>query len=124
MIGNSEAFVKQTYLDPTAIDDERMRLTLIHTEVKAWDAAMWAYLQEWGSTPIDFTGELSKISQPSLVISGDSDTVVPVSDSERLANELPNADYAVLSSCGHVPQEECPAKFEAAVGEWLKQLAQ
>jgi hypothetical protein len=33
MIGGNEAFVRQTYLDPTAIDAQRMRLTLIHTEV-------------------------------------------------------------------------------------------
>ena len=34
MIGGSESFIRQTYLDPSAINDERMRLTLIHTEVE------------------------------------------------------------------------------------------
>jgi len=124
MIGNSESFVQQTYLDPSAIDDERMRLTLIHTEVMGWDDAMWAYLQEWGVSPIDLTEKLSAISQPVLVMTGDNDTVVPVADSERLANTLPNAEYAVLSSCGHVPQEECPGRFEDALTTWLMQRNQ
>lgn len=124
MIGNSESFVRQTYLDPEAIDEERMRLTLIHTEVIGWDEAMWAYLQEWGTSPIDLTEKLSAISQPALILTGDSDTVVPVADSERLANTLPNAEYAVLSSCGHVPQEECPEKFEDALTIWLTQHSQ
>ncbi len=122
MVGNSESFIRQTYLDPTAINDERMRLTLIHTEVEEWDDALWAYLQEWGTNPADVTGQLSTVQQPSLVITGDSDAIVPVADSERLASELPNADYTVLSSCGHVPQEECPAQFEDAVNEWLTQM--
>lgn len=124
MIGNNESFVRQTYLDPSAIDDERMRLTLIHTEAMGWDEAMWAYLQEWGTSPIDLTEKLSAIAQPALVITGDGDTVVPVADSERLANTLPNAEYVVLSSCGHVPQEECPEKFEDALTIWLTQHSQ
>lgn len=122
MIGNSESFVRQTYLDPLAIDNKRMRLTLIHTEVVDWDEAMWAYLQEWGTNPVDLTQQLFDVSHPSLVITGDNDTVVPTADSQRLANALPNADYVVLPSCGHVPQEECPTQFENAVDTWLKQL--
>ena len=124
MIGNSESFVRQTYLDPSNIDNERMRLTLIHTEVTAWDEAMWAYLQEWGTAPVDVTEQLPAISQSVLVITGDSDAIVPVVDSERLANTLPYAEYTVLTSCGHVPQEECPAQFADAVGMWLKELNQ
>jgi pimeloyl-ACP methyl ester carboxylesterase len=122
MIGGSEAFVKQTYRDPSAIDEERMGLTLIHTEVEAWDDALWAYLQEWGTAPADVTGYLANVQQPSLVITGDSDAVVPVEDSDRLAAELPNAEFVVLPSCGHVPQEECPELFEDAVGAWLEQV--
>lgn len=124
MIGGSEAFVRQTYLDPSAINEERMRLTLIHTEVVEWDEAMWAYLQEWGTAPIDLTEQLAAVSQPSLVLTGDSDAVVPPADSERLANMLPNAEYTVLAECGHVPQEECPAQFEDVVRSWLEQLNQ
>ena len=119
MIGGSEAFVRQTYLDPAAIDDNRMRLTLIHTEVAAWDAAMWAYLQEWGTVPLDVSAQLAGVAQPALVLTGDGDAVIPPADSERLANALPNAEYVVLAACGHVPQEECPTQFEDAVGVWL-----
>jgi len=122
MIGGSEAFVRQTYLDPTAIDDQRMRLTLIHTEVANWDVAMWDYLREWGTAPIDIGAQLAAISQPALVLTGDGDAVAPPADSERLANALPNADYTVLANCGHVPQEECPTQFTDAVDAWLGQF--
>lgn len=121
MIGGSEAFVRQTYLDPAAIDDERMHLTLIHTEVANWDVAMWDYLQAWGTVPIDVADHLAAVSQPALVLTGDGDAVVPPADSERLANALPNADYVVLANCGHVPQEECPTQFANALAAWLVQ---
>jgi pimeloyl-ACP methyl ester carboxylesterase len=119
LIGNSESFVRQTYLDPDTINDERMRLTLIHTEVEGWDDALWAYLQEWETNPADVAGRLSTIQQPALVITGDSDAVVPVADSQRLASELPNAVYAILPDCGHVPQEECPEQLIGVVNAWL-----
>ncbi|MEZ4514758.1 MAG: alpha/beta hydrolase [Chloroflexota bacterium] len=119
MIGGSEAFVRQTYLDPAAIDNNRMRLTLIHTEVSAWDEAMWTYLQAWGTVPLDMSAQLAAVVQPALVLTGDGDGVIPPADSERLANALPNAEYTVLAACGHVPQEECPTQFEDAVAAWL-----
>ena len=122
MIGGSEAFVRQTYLDPAALDDARMGLTLIHTEVENWDVAMWDYLQAWGTVPIDVADRLAAVTQPALVLTGDGDTIVPPADSERLANDLPNATYAVLTNCGHVPQEECPPQFAEAVSPWLAQL--
>jgi pimeloyl-ACP methyl ester carboxylesterase len=52
---------------------------------------------------------------------GDGDAIVPPVDSERLANTLPNAEYAVLANCGHVPQEECPTQFADAVAAWLEE---
>lgn len=119
MVGDSEAFIRQTYRDPAQIDDARMRLTMIHREVAQWDVAMWAYLQEWAAHPADVTGHLSAIQQPALVLTGDSDAIVPIADSERLAQTLPNAAYVVLPECGHVPQEECPAQFTEAVEQWL-----
>lgn len=121
-IGGSEAFVRQTYLDPDQITDERMNLTLIHTEVEDWDVALWEYLRVWGTDGPDIAAQISEIQQPVLVLTGDSDAVVPVEDSQRLDIELPNSELVILPSCGHVPQEECPAAFEEAVGAWLSQL--
>lgn len=120
-IGRSETFIRQTYRDPERINAERMAYTIIHTEVENWDLAFWEYLQAWGSTSPDFTDRIAEIAQPVLVISGDSDAIVPVADSERLANELPEATLTILPACGHVPQEECPESFEEAVADWLGQ---
>ena len=123
-LGQSEAFVKMTYLNPAEISEERMNLTTIQTEVENWDIAYWNYLQVWGADTIDYISLLPEIQQPTLVISGDSDAVVPLSDSERLDNELPNSELIVLSDCGHVPQEECPLIFEEAISTWLVPLGE
>ena len=111
-----------TYSDPEKISEERMRLTTIQTQVIDWDIAYWEYLKVWGADAPDYVSMLSEIQQPTLVISGDNDHVVPLSDSERLNAELTNSELIVLANCGHVPQEECPASFEDAIATWLIQL--
>jgi pimeloyl-ACP methyl ester carboxylesterase len=123
-LGQSEAFIDQTYFDPEKISAERMKLTTIQTQVTNWDIAYWEYLKVWGADAPDYVSMLSKIQQPTLVISGDNDRVVPLADSERLDAELPNSEFIVLANCGHVPQEECPSAFEDAIATWLLQFDQ
>ena len=120
-LGQNEAFIRQTYLDPDQISDERMTLTTIHTQVEDWDIALWEYLRVWGADTPDLAARIPDIQQPTLVLTGDSDTVVPVTDSQRLDSELPNSELVILPSCGHVPHEECSESFEEAVDAWLSQ---
>ena len=121
-LGHNEAFLRQTYLDPDQINDERKTLTSIHTQVEDWDFALWEYLRVWGEDTPDLAARIPDIQQPVLLITGDSDTVVPVTDSQRLDSEFPNSELVILPSCGHVPHEECPEAFKEAVDAWLSQL--
>ena len=122
-LGQNEAFIRQTYLDPDQISAVRMGMTMIQTQVEDWDVALWEYLKAWNIDKPDYTTRISEIDQPVLVISGDSDAIVPVTDSRRLHSELPNSELTILPSCGHVPQEECPDLFEEAVNLWLSQIS-
>jgi pimeloyl-ACP methyl ester carboxylesterase len=122
-IGKSEDFIRQTYLNPDQISADRMGKTLIQTQIEDWDAAFWEYLKAWNNDSQEYTAQISDIDQPVLVISGDSDAIVPVADSQRLHSELPNSKLSILPSCGHVPQEECPELFMQAVDEWLGQIS-
>jgi pimeloyl-ACP methyl ester carboxylesterase len=120
-LGQNEAFLRQTYLNPDQITDERIALTGIHTQVANWDLAMWEYLRAWSVDISALAAQLGEIQQPALVVSGEGDTVVPVADSQRLDSALPNSELVILPTCGHVPQEECPEAFEEAVDAWLNQ---
>jgi len=121
-LGQNEAFIKMTYSDPEKISAERMSLTTIQTQVTDWDYAYWEYLRVWGADAPDYISVIPELQQPALVISGDDDKVVPLSDSERLNAELPNSELVVIPNCGHVPHEECPVVFEEAMDTWLNQM--
>jgi pimeloyl-ACP methyl ester carboxylesterase len=52
---------------------------------------------------VDLRDDLSRITQPTLILQGDADTLVSIESSQRLANTLPNAKLAILRGAGHVP---------------------
>lgn len=62
---------------------------------------------------------LSAIKQPTLVIWGREDGLLPLADGQRFQKEIPGAQLLVLDQCGHVPQVEKAAEFNAAVLKFL-----
>jgi pimeloyl-ACP methyl ester carboxylesterase len=62
---------------------------------------------------------LSEIRRPTLVVWGADDTWIPLADAGRFLAAIPGARKVVISSCGHIPQEERPAELARALGEAL-----
>lgn len=48
---------------------------------------------------------------PILIIHGRQDMIVPIINSRRLAEYIPNTQLKVLEYCGHMPHEELPSEF-------------
>lgn len=64
-------------------------------------------------------GRLGEVTVPVEIVWGTSDRMLPLSYAERMLAELPRARLTTLPHCGHVPQQECPAAFVAALGKLL-----
>jgi pimeloyl-ACP methyl ester carboxylesterase len=62
---------------------------------------------------------LSVIKQPTLVIWGREDGLLPLADGQRFQKEIPGAQLLVFDQCGHVPQVEKAAEFNAALLNFL-----
>jgi pimeloyl-ACP methyl ester carboxylesterase len=60
------------------------------------------------------------IKQPTLIIWGEKDTVIPKTDGERLFNSILNSRLVVIKNCGHVPQEEKPELFTRVVTDFCR----
>ena len=52
---------------------------------------------------VDLRPQLGRITQPTLILHGEADAIVPVAEARRLAASLPNATLIVISGAGHVP---------------------
>jgi pimeloyl-ACP methyl ester carboxylesterase len=62
---------------------------------------------------------LRGIAVPTLVISGQLDSVVPPSHSRRIARTIPGARYVEIPGALHNPMDERPRSFERAVRTFL-----
>jgi len=62
---------------------------------------------------------LSKIQTPTLLIWGEKDAFIPVSNSEEYLKVMPNAKRVTLPNIGHLPQEEQPKVGLQALKEFL-----
>jgi pimeloyl-[acyl-carrier protein] methyl ester esterase len=71
----------------------------------------------------DMRRDLADIMQPTVVIAGERDKLVPAEASRRLAAALPRARYAQLSGAAHAPFLSHPGAFAAALGDAAAQRA-
>ncbi len=66
-------------------------------------------------------GRLGEVRVPVTLLWGESDQLLPASYAETLRSQLPAARLALLRSCGHVPQRECPAQLLGELEAALRQ---
>jgi pimeloyl-ACP methyl ester carboxylesterase len=96
---------------------------LITEEVKAgyreplsvigWEEGFW----EFNRAPraFDVKDRLGEITIPTLLLTGDTDTVVATADTEALANMIKDSVLFVIPQSGHLAQEETPADTMKAI---------
>jgi pimeloyl-ACP methyl ester carboxylesterase len=66
---------------------------------------------------------LAQIRQPTLILWGGRDQLIPLAQGERLHADIAGSQLVVFPSLGHVPHEEDPALTLAAVQAFLGQSA-
>ena len=59
------------------------------------------------------------VKAPTLLVTGDSDRLVPPVAPQTLADLRPDWTFEVLDHVGHVPQLEDPERFVRITGDWL-----
>ena len=64
-------------------------------------AAQMAAFREWEQPTQARFGDLKRIQQPTLVVNGVHDEMIPISNSYRLSENLPNAMLLVYPDSGH-----------------------
>lgn len=100
------------------ITDERV--DSVHRPLAAKDAhhSVLATSRSWDACRIQ--DDAQYIDQPTLIIWGDQDTVIPIQNGEKLFNSILNSRFVVFKECGHVPQEEKPELFVDVVSEFCR----
>jgi pimeloyl-ACP methyl ester carboxylesterase len=66
---------------------------------------------------------ISTIRKPTLIIWGDQDRLIDVSNAYRFQRDIPGSQLLVIPGSGHVPMEERPREVIGAVNHFLQDLS-
>jgi 3-oxoadipate enol-lactonase len=98
----------------------------------------WAEIRSWGrkiltraspeasvrlieySFGIDLRPNLSQLKIPTLILHGENDVIVPLSDSETAANQIPNNLLRVFKDAGHVPTMTHPQAVADKINNYFR----
>jgi pimeloyl-ACP methyl ester carboxylesterase len=108
-----ERFLERAWHDPGRITPEIWAGYRRPLQAQDWDRGLWELAA--AGRDLRLGARLPELRQPVLVITGDDDRIVPTAQTIRLARALPGAELVVIPGCGHLPQQECPEQFLAAV---------
>jgi pimeloyl-ACP methyl ester carboxylesterase len=90
-------------------------------QIKGWERAFWEFSTATRDSKL--VENLDSINQPTLLITGKFDEVVPTANTEKLATEIKNNKLVLVPKSAHLPQEEQPNIFNSEVATWVKETA-
>jgi pimeloyl-ACP methyl ester carboxylesterase len=71
----------------------------------------------------DFRDRLAAMSTPTLIIGGDTDKMMPLANSQFLADHIPQAQLVTIANAGHYMMTEKTASVSKAIVRFLNSLS-
>ncbi len=109
--------VENVYGNPELVTEELVDRYFDLSTREGNREALGKRLQHFDSTA--FLERISEIQQPTLVLWGMQDRLIPFSSAERFMADIENATLAAWEHLGHVPHEEAPAETLLALRSFL-----
>lgn len=110
---SGDALIYESFFDRAVVTDSVLEGYHRPLKIAGWERAFWNFAT--ASKANDLKANLGVIRQPTLLITGSNDTVVPTSDTVKLEGMIPGSALEVIPQTGHLPHEERPSEFMAAV---------
>ncbi|XP_002980186.2 uncharacterized protein LOC9647846 [Selaginella moellendorffii] len=119
----SREAVRFAWYNPQMVDNSIIQGYTKPLGCRNWDQALLEYVIAMLSTR-DKKGrklaeKIEEISCPVLIVTGDTDRLVPAWNAEKLAKVFPKSTFHKIKECGHLPHEETPEEVLRVVGEFI-----
>lgn len=119
-VNRAEAFARLAWYDYSKAPADYLEQYLMPLRSENWDIGLWEATR--AMQPLDQVERLGQLTIPVLVLTGEEDRVVPAADAARLAGGIAGSAFSSIPRCGHIPHEECPEGFLAALDNFTKSL--
>ncbi len=119
--GLAESFPHTVTTPATALDRPELLEQLRHWIAETNPAAVTGALKMMARRP-DATPVLAGLQVPTLVLVGETDSLTPPSEAEKLAAAIPGATLVRIPAAGHLSSLEAPKAFNRAVLDFMAQF--
>ncbi len=109
--------IKEVYYDTSLIKESTIDR---YHDLTLFEGNREAFIDRAYIEREDYTDRLSLVHNPTLILWGENDAWIPVSDAAKFDKALPNADVVIMPKTGHVPMEERPQESLAIVTDFLQ----
>jgi pimeloyl-ACP methyl ester carboxylesterase len=111
------ASVENVYCDKSKVTDS---LVVRYFELTLRKGNRQAFVDRFKmSENADAYKNIKNIQQPTLILWGEKDNLIPVENAKKFHEDLPNDTLIVLENTGHTPMEESPVESLKAVLDFL-----
>jgi pimeloyl-ACP methyl ester carboxylesterase len=102
----AQSSVENVYFDKNKVTDE---LANRYFELTLRKGNRQAFIDRLSiKTSSEYYKKIPNIKQPTLVLWGNEDLLIPLENAKRFQKDLPNNNLVILKNTGHVPMEENP----------------
>jgi pimeloyl-ACP methyl ester carboxylesterase len=112
----TRAGLRNAVYDPDTITDADVDAYYAPLRTAGGTTAFVARMHQ--TLPDDREDRVRTIAAPTLVISGDTDRLVPPAVARRYHELIPGSELVMLEKTGHLPQEERPDAVVDAIVRW------
>ena len=106
------------------VPSEELRINNLHRSEPQWAEALGAYLSSGGYARQVDQSLIRNVAQPSLVVWGSEDPILPVADAYQFEKDLQQCvGVREVAGCGHTPQLEDPDSTALHVAQFAIELA-
>lgn len=121
------AAIRKSWYDESKLTDHTLQGYTKPLKAKGWDRALLEYIIALVADSGDESNpsqsrRVHEIKCPVLIVTGDTDRLVPAWNAERLSRAIPNSHFEVIKKCGHLPHEEKPEEFLSVVEIFLRNI--
>ena len=110
--------LEKSFYDRAKVTPDRLANYYRPLKTRSGQLAALRARTQWGIFPVE--SELGKIKVPTLILWGAQDQLIPLAAGNKLSSLIKDSKLVVFDNCGHLPQEEMPAR---TVDEIMKFIA-
>ncbi|MCS7099676.1 MAG: alpha/beta hydrolase [Sulfolobales archaeon] len=119
LVGSLERVLRAAWYNKSLLTPEVEEVYKYPLKARNWDRGLYWILKYYVFP--DIAKSLANLREPTLVVHGDRDELVPLASSVELCEKV-NASLVVMEGVGHLPHEESPEVFVKYVVEFLNSL--